>query len=259
MKNSISEKLLLLFCRTPGIDSKSQQQRTTLSTALDHLRDAFGPDFLDYIKSKRILDYGCGFGYQCVAMALSGAKKVVGVDISNERLEFCRQLASEYNVLDQTEFLERIVNSEENKFDLIISKNSFEHYPQPDTVIPFFRNVLREDGKILITFGPPWFAPYGSHMHFFTRVPFVNIIFPEKTVMRIRARYRSDGATRYEEVEGGLNKMTLTRFKRMIKSSGLEVVRFSPKGIRNLNCLTKIPMLNELLTVRIDCTLRKRS
>lgn len=40
--------------------------------------------------------------------------------------------------------------------------------------------------SLLITFGCPWLSPYGSHMHFFTKMPWINVFFSETTVMRVR-------------------------------------------------------------------------
>jgi hypothetical protein len=62
-------------------------------------------------------------------------------------------------------------------------------------------------GCVLITFFEPWLSPYGSHMSHFTRVPWINVLFSERTVMNVRSLFRSDGATRYEDVEGGLNRI----------------------------------------------------
>ncbi|CAN5864331.1 hypothetical protein BH24ACI4_BH24ACI4_08100 [soil metagenome] len=56
----------------------------------------------------------------------------------------------------------------------------------------------------------------------FTKLPWVNVLFSERTVMQVRARFRDDGATRYEEVVMGLNRMTIARFERLIRASGMK-------------------------------------
>lgn len=38
--------------------------------------------------------------------------------------------------------------------------------------------------------------------------------------MVLRSLYRSDGARKFEEVEGGLNRMTIRRFEHLIKTQG---------------------------------------
>src|SRR5690606_31046252 len=39
------------------------------------------PGFRDLIAGRCVLDFGCGRGYEVVAMALAGAARVVGLDI----------------------------------------------------------------------------------------------------------------------------------------------------------------------------------
>ena len=111
----------------------------------------------------------------------------------------------------------------------------------------------------MITFSPPWYAPYGSHMHFFTKVPWVNLLFSEATVMAVRACYRADGARRYESVEGGLNKMSVGKFERIVSSAGLQFVYRSDDGVRGMDAVTHIPFVRELLTNRVTCTLTSPS
>jgi hypothetical protein len=58
-----------------------------------------------------------------------------------------------------------------------------------------------------------------------TPVPWVHLLFPERFVMQERRRYDPrDAATRYAEVSGGLNQMTLRRFLRLMRNSDLECV-----------------------------------
>ena len=43
------------------------------------------------LKDKTILDLGCGFGEHCKGFVESGAKKVIGIDISEKMLEIAKQ------------------------------------------------------------------------------------------------------------------------------------------------------------------------
>jgi hypothetical protein len=123
-----------------------------------------------------------------------------------------------------------------------------EHFPSPDDELRKMRPAVSRNGAILVTFGPPWFAPYGSHMQFFTNLHWVNLLFSEDTVMRVRARYRSDGATRYEEVEGGLNRMSLAKFERLVRSCHTRIVYRKYEAVKRMDWLTKVPVARELLT-----------
>src|SRR5262249_35240629 len=89
-------------------------------------------------------------------------------------------------------------------FDAIYSCSSFEHFADPAHVLTLMRERLKPDGLLVIAFAEPWFSPRGHHMSDFTRLPWVNVLFREADVMTVRASYHPDGATRYEDVEGGL-------------------------------------------------------
>ncbi len=92
-------------------------------------------------------------------------------------------------------------------------------------------------------------------MQVFTLLPWVNLLFSEKTVMKVRSRYRSDGAIKYEDVESGLNKMTVKRFERIIQSSNLSVESYFLRGFKNWHFLTHFPLLRELFTQQVGCIL----
>jgi ubiquinone/menaquinone biosynthesis C-methylase UbiE len=130
-----------------------------------------------------------------------------------------------------------------------------EHYPEPAATLEEMRRLLKPGGRLLITFGPPWFAPYGSHMHFFCKVPWLNLLFTERTVMAVRARFRQDGAKRYEDCESGLNKMSVAKFERIIAEAGLKVEDRRYDCIKGLNFLGRLPLLRELFINHVTATL----
>ena len=56
----------------------------------------------------------------------------------------------------------------------------------------------------------------------------------ETALIRWRANIRSDGATRFSEVEGGLNQMTIARFERLVSASQLRIEALETVPIRAL-------------------------
>jgi len=94
-------------------------------------------------------------------------------------------------------------------------------------------------------------------MRFFCRLPWLNILFPEATIMKVRARFRDDGATRYEDVESGLNRMTVGRFERIVASSALQIEMRDYRCVRNINALAGIPYLRELFINNVSVILSK--
>jgi SAM-dependent methyltransferase len=216
----------------------------TPSTALRELNEAF-PNFKSLIRGKGVLDYGCGDGFQAVAMAEAGAAFVLGVDIEPGRLDHGRRMARGMsNVVFAT--------GVQGEFDVAISLNSFEHFPEPEKNLDDLAAAIVPGGLILITFGSPWLSPYGSHMNFFTHVPWVNVLFSERTVFQVRRLYREDMSRTYVPA---VNKMTIGRFERIIEKSGLKVVSLEYKAVKNLPVLARIPGAREFFINRVNCVL----
>ena len=202
------------------------------------------PDFRTMIQGRTVLDYGCGRGDQALAIKAAGAASVVGYD---------RYPKWDTNKsADGVRFTSTLPNE---LFDVVLSCSAFEHFADPDAEFGTMRSLT--GGRLVITWAEPWYSHSGSHMNFFTRVPWVNLWFSESAVMQVRALYRSDGATRYEECGngGGLNRMTVGRFERMVRASGMTVERLQHWPTLGLPLVTSIPIVRELLTSACSCVL----
>jgi hypothetical protein len=92
-------------------------------------------------------------------------------------------------------------------------------------------------------------------MRYFCPIPWLQLWFSEKTVMAVRARYRRDGAKRYQEVEGGLNKLSLRRFERIVRGSGLRLVECRYVAVKKIQFLTRVPIVRELACVAVTAVL----
>jgi len=119
-----------------------------------------------------VLDIGTGWG--TFPFALSGkVKKVIGLDIAEKSIEFCKRIAEERNIKD-IEFVAadaRNTNLPENSIDTIICADLFEHlYPDiyMDTIKEALR-ILTPGGKFII-----WTPNPGHIIEIFKRR---NIIF----------------------------------------------------------------------------------
>lgn len=224
--------------------------------SLDRLKLCF-PGLDTLVPGKRVLDFGCGHGREVVALAQAGAATAVGVDLNPRYLRHGQELARRHGVADRVEFLREVPSRYHGTFDLVVSQNAMEHVLEPDAVLEAMYRSLQPGGRAAITFSPPWLHPYGAHVRFFTPIPWVHLLFPERTVMRVRGRYRDDGARRYEDVEGGLNRMTIRRFDGLIQQSEFKVDELRLRAIKNLPFVTSVPLVREFLTSRVDALLAK--
>ena len=215
------------------------------------------PDITRQIAGKKVLDIGCGEGMETLALSRMGAAVVHGIDIyidapRNDAVR--REAASEirFSVMDATN-----TSFPDGEFDAAVTYCAFEHFRDPFAVLKESARVVRPGGLIFLT-SSVWAHPYGSHMHFFTKVPWVQYLFSEKTIMTVRRKYRNDGAMKFEDVPGGLNKVGIASFLAMVKALDLELPYLKLNAIKQLDFLTKVPYVNELFTNMIIAVMRKR-
>ena len=208
----------------------------------------FGPSVWDEIAGKVVIDFGCGAGADAIELAQRGAKKVIGIDIRVRALETARRAADEAGVAGRCSFTAWVTE----KADVIFSVDGFEHYPDPRGVLEAMKGLLKPHGRILITFGPPWFHPLGGHL--FSAFPWAHLVFTERALIRWRSDFESDGATRFCDVEGGLNGMTVRRFRQLVQESGYAIESFEAVPIRKLRFIAT-PWTREFTTAAVRCRL----
>jgi len=252
----LAQRVMTFFCKPPEevgyldpADVAALARREVPQDPLKDLRREF-PDLANLLREREVLDFGCGLGDQAAAIAREFSARVVGYD---KHTGLIAAAARRYGQLAQ--FTDRL---DGRRFDVVISQDAMEHFDDPESALAAMAAALRPGGVVLMMFGPPWWAPYGAHMRFFCAIPWLQLWFSEKTVMAVRARYRHDGARRYEEVESGLNRMSLAKFERLLRNSELKIRERHYIGVKRIQFLTRLPLIRELMTVLVAVTLTKR-
>lgn len=219
------------------------------------LEALFGSDFWFAIQDRTVLDFGCGTGQEVIEMAGRGARRVIGLDIRPRILAEAARAAASAGVADRCVFTTHV----DEPVDVVISIDAFEHIEDPAGALDAMRRLLPVDGRAFIVFGPPWFHPLGGHL--FSVFPWAHLLFSERALIRWRADFKTDGATRFGEVEGGLNQMTVARFERLLAASRFGVERFEAVPIRRLKKISSaLPQawVREYVTSIVRCTLRAK-
>ena len=224
------------------------------------LRRFFGDDQLAKCVGLRVLDFGCGRGADAVAAALAGACEVVGIDVQAHHIESARALARRFGVSHVCRFIDARTDRAgyaalDGGFDVVFTIDSFEHYDDPVFILGEIDRLLAPNGTLVISFGPPWKHPFGAHLTGWIRLPWIHFFFDEATVLAVRAKYLDDGARRYEDVSGGLNRMTIARFREIVAASPFRFTLLDPVPIRPLRPLARFPQFREYVTsvVRAVC------
>ena len=104
------------------------------------------------VMGKEVLDVGCGSGVYSVDFARRGARRVVGVDFSDNMLRLARQEAEQHRVADRCEFIRAdfLEVELEDKFDISIAMGVFDYVPDQ---VSFLRKMAAlTAGKVIVAF-----------------------------------------------------------------------------------------------------------
>ena len=102
------------------------------------------------LKDKTILDLGCGFGEHCKRFVESGAKKVIGIDISEKMLEIAKQENADSKITYINMPMENISQLNE-KFDIVVSSLAFHYVQDFSGVVKNIYDMLNENGVFLFS------------------------------------------------------------------------------------------------------------
>lgn len=207
-----------------------------------------GDTLFHQLRGKTVIDFGCGEGDDAIALAKNDASRVIGIDIRESVLQRAREKARREGVESICQFC----TDSNEKADAIVSIDSFEHFADPAAILQTMARLLKPGGALYASFGPTWYHPLGGHL--FSVFPWAHLLFSEKALIRWRSDIRSDGATRFGEVAGGLNQMTISRFEKLVKQSPFAVDFLEPVPIRRLRLLHS-RLTREFTTAIVRCKL----
>lgn len=135
---------------------------------------ASGADLVQMVKLARldgqehVLDAGCGPGHTALRFAQFAAH-VVGVDLAESMLDQARRLAAERG-LTNVDFRRGDVEAlpfADRAFDVVTTRYSAHHWPNPAAALAEFRRVLRPSGCLLLADVVSW-NDYTVDTHFQT-------------------------------------------------------------------------------------------
>ncbi len=116
-------------------------------------------------QAKVILDAGCGFGAVSIILALMGARKVWGVDISARMLDTFNKIIHSYGLDDRIETHQTSVTDTgipSGSVDMVLSNEAISHYDDVDGFLREAARVLVPGGVVIIADGNngsnPWIA-----------------------------------------------------------------------------------------------------
>ncbi len=210
-----------------------------------------------------VLEIGCGYGVLCVDAALSGARSVVRLDISSQRIQVAREYVREKypQLKDIIKF--EVMSLEDyplSTFDCILSKNAFEHIIGLDKILTEMKNRLKPGGRIYVGFGPLYNSPFGDHGVAKMLIPWGHLFVKESIIIRKLNCKREIKIKSIYDL--GLNKLYFSDYLRIFNEAGLSIIYFQTNQSNNLilkvfSLISKISFLKEYFTQNIYCIFRK--
>jgi|GEM_PF-1322663 len=101
-------------------------------------------------EGKKVLDAGCGCGYGSYHLARAGASSVLGIDTSDEAIEYCRHHwrheGLSFLAADVTD-----TGLDPGSFDVIVGFEVFEHLAEPERFLVEMHRLLARDGLFVLS------------------------------------------------------------------------------------------------------------
>jgi len=132
-----------LFGKTHNIDSILKEYNKYVVFSKYNYINHFSEKF-----DAKIIDIGCGLGHMLYALKKLNYTNSIGIDLSGECVDFCKQQGFNVQKASALEFFK----DHYEKFDVIIMNDIIEHLKK-ETIIPFLTdcyNSLAPNGVILI-------------------------------------------------------------------------------------------------------------
>jgi ubiquinone/menaquinone biosynthesis C-methylase UbiE len=131
-----------------------------------------------------LLDLAAGHGENLFVAREFGLKSATAVDFSAARF---RELVPSFpaDVTRDLEYIETDLNTVElvsERYDLIVSDNSFQLFERPEALVHQCYRALRPGGWFVAEFGPLFHSPWGGHRYGVTGVPYFQNVFSDETV-----------------------------------------------------------------------------
>jgi SAM-dependent methyltransferase len=211
-----------------------------------------GRDF--NFKGKRVLDLGCGHGALSVLAAKLGASQVVGIDLDVGRVDYAN-----HNVRARLPEFANVVRFEavdialhQGEYDMVISKDAFEHIDELQDVLDHIYRLLAPNGVLASGFGPLYYSPFGDHRRFRLGLPWLHAVMPEPVLARF-ASWREKRPVRSAS-DLGLNKLTTPALGRFLAHQPWRRVdarynQGSKPLFKAFNVLRRVPVVEKYFTV----------
>ncbi len=172
-----------------------------------------------------VLEIGCGEGGNLAPFLKRGCKKVVGIDLSQGKIENAKSFYKDKDNSNNIRFIcDDIYNidvEDIGKFDIIMMRDVIEHIHGQEKFMSFVKKFMKSDSKFFLAF-PPWYNPFGGHQQgckskVLSKLPYFHILpsFIYKSILKL---FGETEALIEGLLEVKATGISIERFERIIKN-----------------------------------------
>ena len=239
----------------------SEQEVTSKKYVIPFLNE-----ILPINENTSVLEIGCGEGGNLKPFLDIGCSRIVGVDLSEGKIEKANEFFADHPNKSMIEFIcDDIYNIEDlGTFDLILTRDVLEHIHGQEKFMGFVKKFLKPKGKFFLGF-PPWYNPFGGHQQIceskvLSKLPYFHILpapiyglilkafgeSEEKITALLEIKETGISIERFERI---LNKTNYQKDKRYfyLINPNYEI-KFGLKPKEQIGLISSIPYLRNFLT-----------
>lgn len=209
------------------------------------------PYLNQFVKTKKttVLEIGCGEGGNLLPF-LNIDCSVHGVDPAQDKINNANIFLKKYIDNKQCKlYCDNVFEVElKEKFDIIFLRDVIEHINDHIGVLRLAKELLNENGVILVIF-PPWQNPFGGHQQMLSsilsKVPFIHLL-NDKTYIMLMKLFRERDVDIESLIDLNNSKITIEEILNLSKSLDLKIIDLLPYFI-NPNYLVKFGLKPRIL------------
>ena len=198
-----------------------EEQSTTISKHVI----PFLSQVLKVDSSISVLEIGCGEGGNMKPFLDMGCTRLLGVDMSAEKIENAKAYFANHPNNKNIEFITSDIYDVDNigQFDIIMTRDVLEHIHGQERFMEYVKRFLKPGGKFFLGF-PPWYNPFGGHQQMceskvLSKLPFFHI-FPKAIYGSILKAFGESDPKIEALMEIKDTGITIERFEKILKKTG---------------------------------------
>ncbi len=204
-----------------------QQQQNTKDYVIPFIERSF-----PLKPGMQVLEVGCGEGGVLKPFVDKGCIGT-GVDPHKYRCDLAAEFMKDEVAAGRASFEARSIYDDDcrarfrGKFDLIVLKDTLEHIPAQEKLVPVLNDMLAPGGVMFFAF-PPWCMPFGGHQQMCSKkwlsmIPYFHLL--PLSLYKGILRLANEDPTIIDELENIYStRISLERFERILRTTGLTTV-----------------------------------